>query len=252
MWLRSPAEPADLGDRQNAVGHQEHRPEVARPSMPSSLDRRRRCSPGDRDQIGPLASGRSASRGRIAASSRARQRPRAPQPGSSVATSWTARTCLHGPRSPRWRPYHGHVQRPAVRGRAHAILDATGARDPRGEPGCIGGLDADGACHRRAGGRRGVVAGVARCDRDRTAARGGRSRPRPGRSRRCPTARARRAPPSTSSRDRPVVAASASTPSRGSHPSAPRTAAMPAATASRRPGDAGPDPRRRSRARPPG
>ena len=26
---------------------------------------------------------------------------------SSAATSWTARTCLHGPRSPRWRPYQG-------------------------------------------------------------------------------------------------------------------------------------------------
>ena len=78
---------------------------------------------------------------------------------------------------------------------------------------------------RRAAARRGGVAGGARCARGRTAARAGRSRRRPGRSRRCPTAQAPPGRPETSSRDRPVVAASASIPSRGSQPSAPRTAA---------------------------
>ena len=126
-------------------------------------------------------------------------------------TSWTARTCLHGPRSPRWRPYHGHVQvQPSAVERTRYSTPpapATHAASPARPRSRSERLPA-----RRAGARRGGVAGGAPCARDRTAARAGRSRHRRGRSRRSPTGRAPPERAETSPRVRPVVAASASTP----------------------------------------
>ena len=231
-WLRAPAELADLGDRQDAVGHQ-------RASAPG--DRRRRCPARPpprrargRSGRGPPARPRTGRRGaaRIAASSSGAAGGRAErrQPASSDATSWTARTCLHGPRSPRWRPYHGQVQvQPSV-GRSDAILDAAGTGDPcrraRPRPPTRSGRRRP----RRAAARPEAAAGAARRDRGRTAARAGRSRRPQGRSRRC---RRGRAPPE---RLETLVAASDRSP-----PPAPR---RPAAAPSR----ARPAPRRRAAA----
>ena len=66
------------------------------------------------------------------------------QPGSSAATSWTARTCLHGPRSPRWRPYQGHVQcQPSAVERTRYSTPPGAATQPA-MPGRVGRLDPNG------------------------------------------------------------------------------------------------------------
>ena len=92
---------------------------------------------------------------------------------------------------------------PAVLGRPDAVLDAAGAGDPRGEIRRHPRARSERPPARRAAARREAVAGGARCDPGRTAARAGRSHPRPGRSRRCPRGPAPPAHAETSSRDRP-------------------------------------------------
>ena len=189
-WLRTPAKLADLRDRQDAVGHQEHGPQMSRgrrgPSYVSTATisratgiRSARSASDRSDQHAP---------GRLPRLLRSRP-PGALQPESSVATSWTASTCLQGPRSPRCRPYQGHVQVQPSAVDPDAVLDTTGVRRPMRRAPTHPRNRSEPHRPRRAAARREAVAGAARCGPGRTAARGGRSRLPRGRSRRCRTGR---------------------------------------------------------------
>ena len=212
-WTASRAFGSRMTDR-SAVCQQEHRSRDRRSAFRPSRLTAATIVARDRHELGPLGFWQSDEQ---VAGSQPRRPPRQPpgasQPASSVATSWTARTCLHGPRSPRWRPYHGHVQvQPSAVDRTRYSTPPAPATHPaiptrprtRSEP----------QLRRRAAGRRGGVAGGARCARGRTAARGGRSRPRRGRSRRCPTA------PAPPGRPRPRHATGPSSPRAPRHPAA--------------------------------
>ena len=147
---------------------------------------------GDRDEVGPLRlrQRRRVSGGSPASSSRLGCPERSPQPVSSVAASWTARTCLHGPRSPRWRPYHGHVQvQPSTVDRTRYSMPPA-AGDPAADAVRVGGLEAHARCLDEPPRLAESWLEPLAVRRGRTAAPAGSSRRRRGRSRRCPIARA--------------------------------------------------------------
>ena len=95
--VRAPAELADVRDGQDAVGRQERRSQVT-DGGDALLHVRRDELPGDGDQVSPLGLGQvreEVPHGRLVA--RRRGRPQRLSRGHRRAASWTASTCLHGP-----------------------------------------------------------------------------------------------------------------------------------------------------------
>ncbi len=226
--VRAPAEPADLRHGQHAIGNREHRRQVGTETL---RHLRRDDLAGDGQQLRTFGlrhrRDERTDRRRVALPDRGAERVRRrhrPPPAGPRARACTGRDRRDGVRTtdtcsstrppptapgsrrhPRPRPTPSSRRRPPTRSGRRRV--------------------------RRVASRREAEVAGARRGRGRRAAPGGRSRPRRGRSRPRPTRRARRARAETSFRGRPVATASASTPSRGSQPSAPRTAATLAAGA---------------------
>ena len=247
--VRPPAELADLGDRQGAVREQQHRAEVASRVDPACRRVRFAISRASgatsvrsASVSGPRIRGssprRSVSAARAEEVNRRHRRRRAGRRG---------RACRVRDRRDGAEPRAGAA--PAVGRRPDAVLDAAGAGDPGDQTVGSRPTRRGPRTPRPAGGRRGGAAGAARppeVERQLAAEEAAVGKVVADDPETASAASALLAPVASARRGREP-----STLSRGSQPSAPRTAATLPPTRRRR-GDAAPGPLRRSRARPPG